>query len=170
MRAFTRITTAAVLAGGLTVVGVGAAQADPADEAAQTTEGAAAQPAEVTQPAEGVAQPVEETADSVKALSPEAEALLADPAVQQLLANEQAVALLSDEDSLKTIQALMELEDPAAALQALDLPVATDDLPVSTDEVPVATDDVTGQLPAEAPGTGDVTQPVEDAVGGVALP
>ncbi|WP_017546776.1 hypothetical protein [Nocardiopsis prasina] len=162
MRAFTRITTAAVLAGGMTFVGVGAAQADPKDEVAQPV-------GEVSQPAGEVAQPAEEATGSVENLSPEAEALLANPQVQEILADEEAVALLSDADSLKSLQALMELEDPTAALAALELPVATENLPVSAEEAPVATDEVTGQLPAEAPDTGDVTQPVEDVVGGVGL-
>ncbi|WP_049567210.1 hypothetical protein [Nocardiopsis sp. SBT366] len=155
MRAFTRITTAAVLAGGMTFAGVGAAQADPKDE--------------VAQPVGEVAQPAEEATGSAENLSPEAEALLANPQVQEILANEEAVALLGDADSLKSLQALMELEDPTAALAALELPVAAENLPVSAEEAPVATDEVTGQLPAEAPATGDVAQPVEDAVGGVGL-
>ncbi|MFE9246459.1 hypothetical protein [Nocardiopsis sp. NPDC006938] len=156
MRAFTRITTATVLAAGLAVVGVGAAQADPRDE--------------VNQPVEGAAETVEGTTGAAGDLSPEAEALLQDPQVQELLANEDAVALLSDADSLKTLQALMELEDPAGALEALDLPVATDDLPVGTGDLPAGTDDVTGQLPADGLDTGGATQPVEDVVGGVGLP
>lgn len=142
MRAFTRIAATTVLAGGLTVFGVGAAFADPPDE---------------------VTEPVEEVTDTVEGLSPEAEALLEDPQVQEILANEDAVELLSDPDALEALQALLELEDPLGALEALDLPVATDDLPVDTD-------DVTGDLPADDVDTGDVTQPVEDVVGGVGLP
>ncbi|MBR8744067.1 hypothetical protein [Nocardiopsis sp. MG754419] len=149
MRAFSKIAATTVLAGGLTVFGVGAAFADP--------------PQDVTEPVDGVAETTEDVAadvtDPVEGLSPEAEALLQDPQVQEILADEDAVALLSDPDALEALQALLELEDPVGALEALDLPVGTDDLPVD------GVDDVTGDVPVE-----DVTQPVDDLTGGVGLP
>lgn len=157
MRAFTRIATTAVLAGGLTVFGVGAAFADPPDEVTDTVD-------EVT---EGVdTEVVDDVTGELEGLSPEAEALLEDPQVQEILANEDAVELLSDPDALEVLQALLELEDPLGALEALDLPVSTDDV---TGELPVDTDDITGDLPVEDVDTGDVTQPVEDVVGGIGL-
>ncbi len=141
MRAFTRIAATTVLAGGLTMFCAGAALADPPDE---------------------VTEPVGEVTGTVEGLSPEAEALLEDPKVQEILADEDAVELLSDPDALEALQALLELEDPLGALDALDLPVATDDLPVDTD-------DVTGELPVDGVDSGDVTQPVDDVVGGLGL-
>ncbi|GAA1079391.1 hypothetical protein [Nocardiopsis metallicus] len=152
MRAFTRIATTAVLAAGLTVFGVGAAFADPPDE--------------VTDTVDEVTEVTDDVTGELEGLSPEAEALLEDPQVQEILANEDAVELLSDPDALAALQALLELEDPLGALEALDLPVSTDDV---TGELPVDTDDVTGDLPVEDVDTGDVTQPVEDVVGGLGL-
>ncbi|WP_017588888.1 hypothetical protein [Nocardiopsis ganjiahuensis] len=139
MRAFTRIAATTVLAGGLTMFCAGSALADPSDE---------------------VTKPVEEVAGTTGNLSPEAEALLENPQVQEILANEDAVELLSDPEALEALQALLELEDPLGALEELDLPVATGDLPADTG-------DVTGELPVDDVDAGDVTQPVDDVVGGL---
>jgi hypothetical protein len=155
MRAFTRIATTAVLAGGLTVFGVGAAFADPPDEVTDTVD-------EVTDTVDEVTEVTDDVTGELEGLSPEAEALLEDPQVQEILANEDAVELLSDPDALEALQALLELEDPLGALQALDLPVSTDDV---TGELPVDT----GDLPVDDVDTGNVTQPVEDVVGGIGL-
>lgn len=140
MRSFTRIAATTVLAGGLTVFGVGAAFADPPDE--------------VTEPSEEVTDTTDEVAEPGQELSPEAAALLEDPQVQELLADEDAVELLSDPEALEMFGALLEAKGPAEALEELDLPAFGDDAPEN--EAPEA-EEVTGDAPNE-----NVTQPVEN--------
>ncbi|WP_017597962.1 hypothetical protein [Nocardiopsis lucentensis] len=110
MRAFTKIAVASALAGGLSVVGLGSALAQPPDDPVETVE-------ETT---EGVTETAEAAAGDVPELSPEAAALLEDPAVQELLSNPDAVELLSDPDALAVIERLLATDDPLDTLGAVD--------------------------------------------------
>ncbi|MFI6577386.1 hypothetical protein ACIBFB_16420 [Nocardiopsis sp. NPDC050513] len=139
MRAFTKIAAASALAGGLTVIGVGSALAQPPDDPLETVE-------ETT---EGVTETVEGATGDLPELSPEATALLEDPAVVELLSNPDVVELLGNADALAIIEQLLATEDPLGALQAVDLGAvegATETVGGVTDPVGGVTDPVGGLL------------------------
>ncbi|WP_304451184.1 hypothetical protein [Nocardiopsis sp. YSL2] len=141
MRAFTKIAVATAVAGGLSLAGSGTALAEPPPEEA------------AVDAVEGGAETAEATTGE---LSEEAQALLEDEEVVALLSDPAVVELLSDEDALAVITELAAMEDPLAALEAVELPEAPAELPdaelpeapVETPEAPVGgVGDVTGALP-----------------------
>ncbi|MFE3460718.1 hypothetical protein ACFXKD_24525 [Nocardiopsis aegyptia] len=146
MRAFTKIAVATAVAGGLSIAGTGTALAEPppGEAAGDAVEGGT-----------GTAQ------EAPGELSEEALALLEDEEVVALLSDPAVVELLGDEDAVAVIAELAAMEDPAGALEAVELPEAPAELPdaelpdaelpeapVEAPEAPAGgVEDVTGALP-----------------------